>query len=96
MPQLSDDGALAIANVRADDNKDRWLVAVDPESGKTRVVDALHDDAWVREVGGFGAERSVVRMAAGSEAPVVPVRARRLDASLRRRRDRRRSRPRGS
>jgi dipeptidyl aminopeptidase/acylaminoacyl peptidase len=55
MPQISDDGAMAIANVRAADNKDRWLVAVDPESGKTRVVDALHDDAWVREVGGFGA-----------------------------------------
>ena len=41
-------------SVRADDNKDRWLVAVDPESGKARVLDALHDDAWVREVGGFG------------------------------------------
>jgi dipeptidyl aminopeptidase/acylaminoacyl peptidase len=55
MPQLSDDGKLAVAHVRADDNKDRWLVAVDPESGKTRVLDGLHDDAWVREVGGFGA-----------------------------------------
>ena len=54
MPQISDEGALAVAHVRADDNKDRWLVAVDPESGKSRVLDALHDDAWVREVGGFG------------------------------------------
>ena len=54
MPQISDDGALAVAHVRADDNKDRWLVVVDPESGKSRVLDALHDDAWVREVGGFG------------------------------------------
>jgi dipeptidyl aminopeptidase/acylaminoacyl peptidase len=53
MPQLSDDGA-AVAHARAHDNKDRWLVAVDPESGKTRVIDTLHDDAWVREVGGFG------------------------------------------
>ena len=59
MPQLNDDGSLAIAHVRADDNKDRWLVAVDPETGKTRVVDTLHDDAWVREVGGgFGASES--------------------------------------
>ena len=56
--QLSDDGTLAIANVRAHDNKDRWLVAVDPDSGKTRVVDALHDEAWVRELGGFGPETS--------------------------------------
>jgi len=54
MPQISDDGAVAVANVRATDNKDRWLVAVDAESGATRVVDALHDDAWIREVGGFG------------------------------------------
>ncbi len=54
MAQLSDDGALALAHVRAQNNKDRWLVAVDPESGKARVLDTLHDDAWVREVGGFG------------------------------------------
>ena len=54
MPQISDDGSLAVAHVRADDNKDRWLVAVDPESGKSRVLDTLHDDAWVRDVGGFG------------------------------------------
>jgi dipeptidyl aminopeptidase/acylaminoacyl peptidase len=54
MPLLSDDGTLAVAHVRAANNKDRWLLAVDPESGKTRVLDRLHDDAWVREVGGFG------------------------------------------
>ena len=54
MPVLSDDGALAVAHVRAANNKDRWLVAVDPDTGKVRVLDALHDDAWVREVGGFG------------------------------------------
>jgi dipeptidyl aminopeptidase/acylaminoacyl peptidase len=55
MPRLSDDGAVAVADARAEDNKDRWLVAVDPETGKTRVVDALHDDAWVRDAAGFGA-----------------------------------------
>ena len=54
MPQLSADGSVAVAHVRSGDNKDRWLLAVDPESGKTRVLDALHDDAWVREVGGPG------------------------------------------
>jgi dipeptidyl aminopeptidase/acylaminoacyl peptidase len=52
MPQLNDDGSIAVAHARADDNKDRWLVVVDPETGKTRVLDVLHDDAWVREVGG--------------------------------------------
>ena len=55
MPVLSDDGALAVAHVRGANNKDRWLVAVDPENGKVRVLDSLHDEAWVREVGGFGA-----------------------------------------
>ena len=55
MPHVSEDGALAISSVRARDNKDRWLVAVDVESGHARVVDMLHDDAWVRELGGFGA-----------------------------------------
>ncbi|HXI32115.1 MAG TPA: prolyl oligopeptidase family serine peptidase [Vicinamibacterales bacterium] len=54
MPQISDDGTIAVAHVRSQNNKNRWLVAVDPESGKTRVLDALHDDAWVRELGGFG------------------------------------------
>ncbi len=55
MPQISADGSIAIAHVRSDDNKDRWLLAVDPDTGKTRVVDALHDDAWIRELGGSGA-----------------------------------------
>jgi dipeptidyl aminopeptidase/acylaminoacyl peptidase len=53
MPIVSEDGTLAIASARATDNKDRWLVAVDPDSGKTRIVDLLHDEAWVREAGGF-------------------------------------------
>jgi dipeptidyl aminopeptidase/acylaminoacyl peptidase len=53
MPIVSDEGSLVVASARATDNKDRWLVVVDPETGKTRVVDALHDDAWVREAGGF-------------------------------------------
>jgi dipeptidyl aminopeptidase/acylaminoacyl peptidase len=54
MPIISDNGSLVIANARAVDNKDRWLVAVDPDTGHSRVVDVLHDDAWVREIGGFG------------------------------------------
>jgi dipeptidyl aminopeptidase/acylaminoacyl peptidase len=55
MPAVSDGGTYVIATARSADNKDRWHVALDPESGKTRVVDFLHDDAWVREGGGgFG------------------------------------------
>ncbi len=51
MPAVSDDGKRVVASARATDNKDRWLVILDPSTGKTKVIDALHDDAWVREAG---------------------------------------------
>ena len=54
MPIVSGDGRHVVASVRSIDNKDRWLVTIDPSTGRTRVVDALHDDAWVRETGGGG------------------------------------------
>jgi hypothetical protein len=55
MPDVSDDGKLAVAGARSADNKDRWYVTLDADTGKTRVVDTLHDDAWIREAGaGFG------------------------------------------
>jgi dipeptidyl aminopeptidase/acylaminoacyl peptidase len=54
MPGVSGDGRLAAAGARSADNKDRWFVTLDPETGKTRVIDTLHDDAWIREAG-FGA-----------------------------------------
>ena len=49
LPDPSDDGSQAVISVRALDNKDRWLVKVDPASGKTTLLDTLHDDAWIRE-----------------------------------------------
>jgi len=55
MPDVSDDGKLAVAGARSADNKDRWYVTLDADTGKTRVVDTLHDEAWIREAGaGFG------------------------------------------
>jgi dipeptidyl aminopeptidase/acylaminoacyl peptidase len=55
LPAVSEDGKYAIAAARSADNKDRWFVTLDPETGATTVVDLLHDDAWVREAGaGFG------------------------------------------
>jgi dipeptidyl aminopeptidase/acylaminoacyl peptidase len=54
-PVISGDAKYVVASATSADNKDRWLVSIDPETGKTRVIDALHDDAWVREIGGgFG------------------------------------------
>jgi len=32
---------------RAGDNKDRWILGLDVATGKTRVLDHEHDDAWV-------------------------------------------------
>jgi dipeptidyl aminopeptidase/acylaminoacyl peptidase len=56
MPAISDDGKLVVASARSADNKERWHVTLDPESGKTKVVDHLRDEAWIREGGGgFGA-----------------------------------------
>ena len=55
MPVVSVDGTRVIATARSADNKDRWHVVLDPDSGSTRVIDLLHDDAWVRDgVGGGG------------------------------------------
>jgi dipeptidyl aminopeptidase/acylaminoacyl peptidase len=46
-PLWSEDGTKAVISARAADNKDRWLFALDPATGKTRVLVTIHDDAWV-------------------------------------------------
>jgi dipeptidyl aminopeptidase/acylaminoacyl peptidase len=54
-PIVSDDARFVVAAARSADNKDRWIVTLDPDTGKTAVIDVLHDDAWIREAGaGFG------------------------------------------
>jgi dipeptidyl aminopeptidase/acylaminoacyl peptidase len=45
--QWSDDGKNAVLMARAADNKDRWVMLLDPASGKTKVLAIVHDDAWV-------------------------------------------------
>ncbi|HEY6046010.1 MAG TPA: alpha/beta fold hydrolase [Pyrinomonadaceae bacterium] len=45
--QWSDDGSHAVLMARAADNKDRWVMLLDPVTGKTRVLANIHDDAWV-------------------------------------------------
>lgn len=37
----------ALLDVRASDNKDRWIVLVDLETGKTTEVEHQHDEAWI-------------------------------------------------
>jgi dipeptidyl aminopeptidase/acylaminoacyl peptidase len=46
-PVWSEDGTRAVIGARAADNKDRWIFALDPATGKTRVLVNIHDDAWV-------------------------------------------------
>ena len=45
--QWSEDGKQGVVLARARDNKDAWLLGVDPTSGKTRVLANTHDDAWI-------------------------------------------------
>lgn len=45
--QWSEDGKNAVLMARAADNKDRWVMLLDPATGKTRILANVHDDAWV-------------------------------------------------
>ena len=51
--QWSDDGRQAVLMARAADNKDRWVMLLDPANGKTKVLATVHDDAWVDGPGAF-------------------------------------------
>jgi dipeptidyl aminopeptidase/acylaminoacyl peptidase len=50
-PDLSPDDKLAVITATAQDSKDRWYLTVDPATGKATVLDDLHDDAWIRQMG---------------------------------------------
>ena len=52
-PLWSDDGERAVILARSADNKDRWVLALDPATAKTRVIVTDHDDAWVNGPGAF-------------------------------------------
>lgn len=52
-PEFSEDGTKAVLMARSADNKDRWLLALDMATGKTRVLTSDHDEAWIRGLGGF-------------------------------------------
>jgi len=51
--QWSEDGKNAVLMGRAADNKDRWVLLLDPVTGKTKVLATVHDDAWVDGPGAF-------------------------------------------
>jgi dipeptidyl aminopeptidase/acylaminoacyl peptidase len=43
----SPDGKNVVSYVFSDDRKDRWLTLIDPAEAKVKILDHLHDDAWV-------------------------------------------------
>ncbi|WP_375436783.1 prolyl oligopeptidase family serine peptidase [uncultured Hymenobacter sp.] len=50
-PFWSEDGAHAFLVVRAADNKDRWIVALDPATQKIKLLDRQRDEAWINGPG---------------------------------------------
>lgn len=55
-PVFSKDGKYAVVNIRAIDNKDRWIALIDLAEGKLKSLDRQRDEAWVAGpgIGGFG------------------------------------------
>jgi dipeptidyl aminopeptidase/acylaminoacyl peptidase len=46
-PYWNAEGTAAVLDVRARDNKDRWLARLDPATGQLTTLDRQHDDAWI-------------------------------------------------
>ena len=46
-PSWSANGQYAVLEVRARDNKDRWIAHLHPESGELTLLDRQHDEAWI-------------------------------------------------
>ena len=62
---------------RSTDNKDRWILALDETTGKTRVIEHDHDDAWLD-----GPERKTLGWMKSDRDIYFQMRARRLLPSL--------------
>lgn len=45
--QFNEQGTHAVLMVRSMDNKDRWLFALDPATGKATTIFTEHDEAWI-------------------------------------------------
>lgn len=51
--QWSEDGKHVAMLARSADNKDRWVMLMDPATAKLKILDHLHDDAWIGGPGAF-------------------------------------------
>lgn len=56
-PYWNPSGSAAIVDIRSQDNKDRWIMQLDAETGKLKLLDRQRDNAWIGGpgVGAFGA-----------------------------------------
>jgi dipeptidyl aminopeptidase/acylaminoacyl peptidase len=56
-PYWNEAGTAAIVDIRSQDNKDRWIMQLDPNTGKLALLDRQRDEAWIGGPGvsGFGA-----------------------------------------
>ncbi|MBB6611437.1 prolyl oligopeptidase family serine peptidase [Pontibacter sp. Tf4] len=50
-PYWSENGKHAVVVARAADNKDRWILSLDPATGNLNLLDRQHDDAWINGPG---------------------------------------------
>jgi dipeptidyl aminopeptidase/acylaminoacyl peptidase len=46
-PIYNQDGTFAVAEIRSQDNKDRWLVKLNLDKNTFEEIDYQHDDAWI-------------------------------------------------
>ncbi|MDN3674332.1 prolyl oligopeptidase family serine peptidase [Flavobacterium branchiarum] len=46
-PVYNSNGTLAIAEIRSQDNKDRWLISLDLNKGTFQEIEHQHDEAWI-------------------------------------------------
>ncbi|MBF7093476.1 S9 family peptidase [Flavobacterium sp. ALJ2] len=46
-PVYNANGSLAIAEIRSQDNKDRWLISLDLDKGTFEEIEHQHDEAWI-------------------------------------------------
>ncbi len=56
MVNWNENGSFAVVTGRAQDNKDFWILKLDPSTGKLTLIDRQRDEAWI---GGPGVARDV-------------------------------------
>ncbi|SJZ65211.1 S9 family peptidase [Sediminibacterium ginsengisoli] len=46
-PYWNEAGTVAIVDIRSQDNKDRWIMELNAETGKLKLIDRQRDEAWI-------------------------------------------------